>query len=261
MSYPNFTAEDFAKWNETTSCFRLPKRLIGKDAVKDVRVALIEAIGAERVCAVQALPDQKYRIEFTSPSYKMDYDLNGLNFRGVNITPTPAYEHLKNVFVDTAPLHMPNDYISSSLSAYGRVVNVQDLRVRGFKDIRTETCMVTMSVLKPIPVVVKIANFPCSQVSRNIALHAIPLGILPAVASSATRKPQGRPYHRLVRLFNAHSPWRQFHLRPHPLLCQQLPLLWIPPLFPSHPSGWKLTVARALLFLLFLLRMPFRPHR
>jgi hypothetical protein len=73
MSSPNFTAEDFAKWNTTTSCFCLRKRLIGKDAVKDVRVALMEAIGAERVCAVQALPDHKYRIEFTSPSYKGTY--------------------------------------------------------------------------------------------------------------------------------------------------------------------------------------------
>jgi hypothetical protein len=71
MSSPTFTVEDFAKWNTTTSCFRLPKRLIGKDGIKEVRVALIEAIGAERVCAVQALPDHKYRIEFTSPSYKM----------------------------------------------------------------------------------------------------------------------------------------------------------------------------------------------
>jgi hypothetical protein len=162
MSCPNFTAADFANWNTTTSCFRFAKRLIGKDAIKDVRVALIEAIGAERECVVQALPDNKYRIEFTSPSYKIGYDLNGLNFCGVNITPTLAYEQLKNVFVDRAPLHMPNEYISSSLSAYGHVVSVQDLCVRGFKAIRTRTCMVTMSILKPIPVVVKIVNFPCS---------------------------------------------------------------------------------------------------
>ena len=53
MSYPNFTVEDFAKWNQTSSCFRLPKRLVGQDAVKDVKVALIKAIGAERVSAVQ----------------------------------------------------------------------------------------------------------------------------------------------------------------------------------------------------------------
>ncbi|CAB4027224.1 Hypothetical predicted protein, partial [Paramuricea clavata] len=92
----------------------------------------------------------------------MGYDLNGLNFRGVNITPTPAYEQLTNVFVDRAPLHMPNNYISSSLSAYGRVVSVRDLCVKGYKDIRTGTRMVTMSFLRSIPVVVKIANFPCS---------------------------------------------------------------------------------------------------
>ena len=114
------------------------------------------------MCAVQALPDHKYRIEFTSPSYKIGYDINCLNFRGVNITPTPAYEQLKNVFVDRAPLHMPNKYISSSLSAYGRVVDARNLCVHSFQDTRTETRMVTMSILKPIPVVVKIANFLCS---------------------------------------------------------------------------------------------------
>ena len=69
---------------------------------------------------------------------------------------------IKNVFVDRAPLHMPNKYISSSLSAYGRVVDVRNLCVHGFQDTRNETRMVTMSILKPIPVVVKIANFPCS---------------------------------------------------------------------------------------------------
>jgi hypothetical protein len=151
MSLPNFTAEDFAKWNTTSSCFHLPPRLIAKDAIKDVRVALIEAIGAERVCAVQALPDNKYRIEFTSPSYKIGYDINGLSFRGVNITPTPAYEQLVQVFIDRAPLHMPDKYLFSSLSPFGRVVHVQDLRVRSFQNIRTGTRMVTMSVLQPIP--------------------------------------------------------------------------------------------------------------
>lgn len=162
MSLHNFTAEDFAKWSTNSSCFRLPKRLIAKYAIKDVRVALIEAIGAERVCAVQALPDNKYRIVFTSSSYKIGYDINGLSFRGVNITPTPAYEQLVQVFIDRAPLHMPDEYFFSSMSPFGGVVHVQDLRVRDFQNIRTGTRMVTMSVLKPIPTELQIANFLCS---------------------------------------------------------------------------------------------------
>ena len=162
MSLPNFTAEDFAKWNTTSSCFRLPKHLIGIAAIKDVRVAIIEAIGDERVCAVQALPDNKYRIEFTSPSYKIGYDINGLNFHGVNITPMPAYEQLVQVFIDRAPLHMSGKYLFSSLSPFGHVVHIQDLCVRGFQNIRTGTRIVTMSVLKPIPTELQIANFLCS---------------------------------------------------------------------------------------------------
>ena len=167
MSSPAFTAEDFAKWNTTTSCFRLPKRLIGKDGIKEVRVALIEAIGADRVCAVQALPDHKYRIEFTSPSYKIGYDINGLNFRGVNITPTPAYEQLSRVIIDRAPLHMPDNYISSALAPYGRVVGVQHLTVRGFPNVCTGTRMVSMSIPKPIPTELIISTFKCSVKYRG----------------------------------------------------------------------------------------------
>jgi hypothetical protein len=125
--------------------------------------------------------------------------------------------------------------------------------------------MVTVSVLKPIPVVVKIAT----QVSRHIALRAMSLGILHAAASRAKRKPQGRPHQRLVRLFSAYSPWRQFDHRLNHLLFQQLPLFMlvppqlapplnhqlILPLWPFLPPGWTLTVVRALLFLLFLLWM------
>ncbi len=92
MACPNFTPADFAKWNTTASCFRIPRKLIGQVPIKEVRVLLVKAIGEERVCAVQALPDGKYRIELASPSIKSYYDINGLSFRGINIVPTPAYE-------------------------------------------------------------------------------------------------------------------------------------------------------------------------
>ena len=165
MACPNFTPADFVKWNTTASCFRIPRKLIGQVPIKEVRVLLVKAIGEERVCAVQALPDGKYRIEFASPSIKSYYDINGLDFRGINIVPTPAYEQLVQVFIDRAPLPMPAKYFISSLTPYGRVVSVQDLRVGGYKNIHSGTrmvSMVSMSVLKPIPAVLQIANFACS---------------------------------------------------------------------------------------------------
>ncbi len=149
---------DFAKWNTTASCFRIPRKLIGKVPIKEVRVLLVKAIGEERVCAVQA----KYRIEFASSSIKSYYDINGLDFRGINIVPTPAYEQLVQVFIDRAPLPMPAKYFISSLTPYGRVVSVQDLRVGGYKNIHSGTRMVSVSVLKPIPPVLHIANFACT---------------------------------------------------------------------------------------------------
>ena len=57
---------------------------------------------------------------------------------------------------------MSAKYFISSLSPYGRVVSVQDLRVSGYKNIRSGTRMVSMSVLKPIPPVLHIANFACT---------------------------------------------------------------------------------------------------
>ncbi len=87
MACPNFTPADFAKWNTTASCFRHPRKLIGQVPIKEVRVLLVKTIGEERVCAVQALPDSKYHIEFASPSIKSYYDINELDFQGVTSSP------------------------------------------------------------------------------------------------------------------------------------------------------------------------------
>ena len=162
MSHPPFTAADFAKWNSTTSCFRIPKHLVSKETVKQVRVALIQAFGALKVSAIQALPNCQYRVEFSTPSYKVAYDINGLNFRGVHINPTPAYERVTRVFVDRAPLQMPDNYLSSALAPYGHVIGVQHLTVRGYNNIRTGTRMVSMALEKPIPSELTIASFSCS---------------------------------------------------------------------------------------------------
>ena len=167
MSCPNFTADDFAKWNKTSSIFKIPARLIAKEAIKDVRVALIEAIGANRVACVQALPDKRFRVDFTAESFNIGYQINGLSFRGVNITPTPAYETLIKVIVDRAPVHVPDKYFFAALSPYGRVTNVQHLAVRKYPHIKTGTRMVTMSVLQPIPPVLQIANFSCAVKYRG----------------------------------------------------------------------------------------------
>ena len=162
MSSPNFTAADFTKWNQTSSCFRIPKQLIAKESISQVRVSLIPAIGSAKVYAIQALPENKYRLEFTSQQHKNFFDTHGLDFRGVNITPTLAYEQFIRVIIDRAPIDMPDEYLTSSLVPFGRVVSVQHPTVCGFPNIRTGTRMVSMSILKPIPPELTIANFKCS---------------------------------------------------------------------------------------------------
>ncbi|CAB4008565.1 Hypothetical predicted protein [Paramuricea clavata] len=57
---------------------------------------------------------------------------------------------------------MPDEYIKTSLTPFGRVVSVQHLTVQGFPNIRTGTRMVSMSLLKPIPPELTISNFKCA---------------------------------------------------------------------------------------------------
>ena len=62
---------------------------------------------------------------------------------------------------------MPDNYICSALAPYGCVVGVQHLTVRGFPNVRTGTRMVSMSILKPIPMELTISNFKCSVKYRG----------------------------------------------------------------------------------------------
>ncbi len=110
MSSPSFSKEDYAKWNQTTSVFYLPKRLVGKSKVTSLRSELVKTISESKVSVVQALPGLKFRVCFV-PSFRQYYDINGLNFRGLTITPFPAYAEVKSVFVYRAPPQMPDKYL------------------------------------------------------------------------------------------------------------------------------------------------------
>ena len=159
---PSFTKEDFALWNQTTSVFHLPKRLVGKSKVPQLRAELVKTIGEKKVSAVQALPDFKFRVCFSSPSVRCAYDINGLNFRGLTITPFPAYEEVKAVFVDRSPLQMPDQFLFDALAPYGRVISVKHLTIRGFATVKSGTRMVSMIVSKAIPAEIRVAGFSLS---------------------------------------------------------------------------------------------------
>ena len=114
-----------------------------KDKIPKVRGDIVKAIGEKKVAAVQALSPTKYRIEFTS-SYHHERDVNGIHFRRVTLTPHPAYEEVKSVFVDCAPLQMPDQYLFELLAPYGRVLSVEHLKVKGFQNVKSRTCRVSM---------------------------------------------------------------------------------------------------------------------
>ena len=162
MSTPSFTKEDFAKWNQTTSVFYLPKRLVGKSKVTSLRSELVKAIGESKVSVVQALPGLKFRVCFVSSSFRQYFDIYGLNSRGLTITPFPAYEEVKSVFVDRAPPQMPDKYLYDCLAPYGRVISVKHLTIKGFPSVQSGTRMVSMVIEKAIPAEIRTMGFQLS---------------------------------------------------------------------------------------------------
>ena len=161
-----FSAADFQRWNQTTSVVHLPAKLVGKDKIPKVRGDIVKAIGEKKVATVQALSPTQYRIEFTS-SYRHERDVNAIHFRVVTLTPHPAYEEVKSVFVDHAPLQMPDQYLFELLAPYGRVLSVEHLKVKGFQNVKSGTRRVSVVINKSIPAVMKISNIQLSFCYRG----------------------------------------------------------------------------------------------
>ena len=157
-----FSAVDFQRWNQTTSVVNIPSRLIKTSKIPQLRKELINAIGERKVAAVQALSPTRYRIEYRYSSDRHAADINGIAFRGIQLTPLPAYEEVKSVFVDRAPLQMQDQYLFDTLAPYGRVISVQHLKVQGFPSVRSGTRRVSMVITKPIPANINIGGFSVS---------------------------------------------------------------------------------------------------
>ena len=137
MASPAFTQADFAKWNQTTSVFHHTKRLVGQSKLQQLRTELVRAIGEAKVSGVQPLSGHAFRVQFKSASCPQQCDINGIAFRGVTITPHPAYEEVKSVFVDWAPFQMLDQMIIDALTPYGRILSVKTLTIQGFAAIKS----------------------------------------------------------------------------------------------------------------------------
>ena len=160
-----FTAADFQRWNQTTSVVHIPSRLVQNSKIPQLRKEIINAVGERKVSAVQALSPIKYNIQFKRSSYRHAAEINGIAFRGVQLTPLPAYEEVKSVFVEKAPLHMQDNYLYEALAPYGRVIAVQHLAVKGFPSVRSGTRRVSMVVTKPSHALSTSGDFPSSLIT------------------------------------------------------------------------------------------------
>ena len=142
-------------------------RIAKQSKIPQLRKELINGIGERKVAAVQALCPTRYRIEYRYSSDQHAADINGIAFRGIQLTPLPAYEEVKSVFVDQAPLQMQDQHLFDTLAPYGRVISVQHLKVKGFPSVRSGMRRVSMVISKPIPANINIGGFPVSFCYRG----------------------------------------------------------------------------------------------
>ena len=154
-----FSAADFQRWNQITSGVNIPACLVKQSKIPQLRKELINAIGERKVAAVQALSPTRYRLEYRYSSNRHAADINGIAFRGIQLTTLPAYEEVKSVFVERAPLQRQDQHLFDTLALYSWVISVQHLKVKGFPSVRSGTRRVSMLISKPIPANTNIGGF------------------------------------------------------------------------------------------------------
>ena len=191
-----FTAADFQRWNQTTSVVHIPSRLVKNSKIPQLRKELINAVGARKVAAVQALSPIKYHIQYKQSSDRHAAEINGIAFRGVQLTPLPAYEEVKSVFVEKAPLHMQDNYLYQALAPYGRVIGVQHLTIKEFPSVRSGTRRVSMVVTKAIPRTINIGGFPVTFNYRGQPTQCFVCQEVGHASKDCPKSRQGRKQHQ-----------------------------------------------------------------
>ena len=125
-------------------------------------------------------------------------DMRGLSFRGVHLTPVPAYVSRQQIFVEGAPFQFPNVLFSEALAGYGKVSQVKHVPVKGHHQIQSGTRMVTMSVSKDIPVFVTIAGFRCKVWYRGQPITCFGCGKTGHVISACPNRARPHSYSAAV---------------------------------------------------------------
>ena len=121
----------FAEWNKTCVLLEIPRKIIGSDNSTKIRAELLVKLGPNKFAAFQILPGYKFRIDFKAAKDCKELCLHGIAFRGVHLTPRPAFENVTQVFVDYGPTQLPNEVFSAALAPYGRVLAVKHLPMKG----------------------------------------------------------------------------------------------------------------------------------
>ena len=189
-----FSEADYAEWNDTTSVVTIPQRIVGQDKSAVLRDAIIIAIGANNLKGCQVLPRYQVRVQFKTGRLRRTFDMRGLSFRGVHLTPEPAYVSRQQIFVEGAPFQFPNVLFSEALAGYGKVSQVKHLPVKGHPHIQSGTRMVTMSVSKDIPVFVTIAGFRCKVWYRGQPITCFGCGKTGHVISACPNRARPHSY-------------------------------------------------------------------
>ena len=191
-----FTAADFQRWNQTTSVVHIPSRLVRNSKIPQLRKEIINAVGERKVSAVQALSPIKYNIQFKRPSDRHAAEINGIAFRGVHLTLLPAYEEVKSVFVEKAPLQIQDKFLIQALAPYGRVIGVQHLTIKEFPPVRSGMRRVSMVVTKAIPCTINIGGFPVTFNYRGQPTQCFVCQEVGHASKDCPKSRQGRKQHQ-----------------------------------------------------------------
>ena len=103
---------------------------------------------------------------------------------------------MKSVFVDRAPLQMPDAYLYEILVPYSRVIGIEHLTIKGFQNVKSGTRQVSMVITTSILATIKISNIQLSFRNRGQP----PFCFVCQVGHTGKDCPKSRKYLRILAM-------------------------------------------------------------
>ena len=152
-----FAVMPFAK----SVVLHFPPEIHRAQGVSEVAPQLLQALGVEKIAAVQFLKNGQVRVTCKTAEYPDDL-LEGSTFLfgDVPIPVTAADQPIRSVFVRDLPFKVPDCDVKSALESFGVFLSVHQCFFRDFPSVANGTCRLVMSFRGSNPSSVSVADFP-----------------------------------------------------------------------------------------------------